>query len=435
MLIPDSLPPKLLCEVPGPGSCELAIRLARVESRHVTCLDPDPPIFWQKARGANVWDVDGNRYLDLTAAFGVAGCGHGHRDVVSALREQAEALIHGLGDVHPTRVRLELLEALASRFPRGSAAPSELPVRVVLGTSGSDAIETALKTALLHSGRAGVVAFEGAYHGLSLGALDTTWRRDFRDPFAARLPGCTVFARFGDLADVQRAASQSTIPIGAILLEPVQGRAGERMPAAGFLSDLRALCDREGWQMIADEIYTGFGRTGRMWACDHERVVPDLLCVGKGLASGMPLSACIGPAKVMDAWPESRGEALHTQTFLGNPLACAAALASLRVLDEEKLISRAAETGALALERLTDSLEGNPHVCEVRGLGLMLGVELDSGEHASAAVKGALQRGVILLRAGDDGRVLSITPPLSIAPQALLSALDLLVEAVKESGH
>ncbi len=417
--------PGVVTPVPGPRSRELASRLGRVESRNVTCLAPTPPIFWERASGANVWDVDGNRFVDLSAAFGVAITGHGHPRVVAALHEQADALVHGMGDVHPSRRKVELLEALARLYPGGQA------VRTVLGSSGSDAVESALKTALLATGRPGVVAFEGAYHGLSFGALDATWRRDFRDPFQARLPQRTVFARFGDLEDVARVAAESSSPIGAVLVEPVQGRGGERVLPAGFLAALRGVCDHEGWLLIADEIYTGFGRTGRTWACDHEEVVPDLLCAGKGLASGMPLSACMGRAELMDeAWPESSGEALHTQTFLGHPLGCAAALASIAVLEEEKLADRAAATGAVALERLAAKLSGAKSVADVRGLGLMLGVELASGEQAHGVVTHCLERGVILLPSGDDGRVVSITPPLGIDADVLLHALDVLIDAI-----
>jgi 4-aminobutyrate aminotransferase-like enzyme len=425
----QTLPPELLGEVPGPRSRELAKRLARVESRNVTCLAPEPPIFWERASGANVWDVDGNRYVDLTAAFGVAATGHAHPEIVSALQHQAGTLIHGMGDVHPTQTKVEVLEMLADRFP---GRPSSGECRAVLGSSGSDAVEIALKTAMLATGRAGVVAFEGCYHGLSFGALDATWRRDFRDPFTARLPGATVFARFDDVGDVERAATSSPVPIGAVLVEPVQGRGGERVPAPGFLSDLRQLCDRKGWLLIADEIYTGFGRTGWMWGCDHDSVVPDLLCAGKGIASGMPLSACIGKSSVMDAWPASVGEALHTQTFLGHPLGCAAAIASMRVLDEQGLVRRASETGAVALERLATALTSASAVADVRGRGLMLGVELEEPAVALEIVRRALERGVILLPSGDGGRVLSITPPLGIEQFALLSALDTVIELVLE---
>jgi 4-aminobutyrate aminotransferase-like enzyme len=419
----QTLPPALLTSLPGPRSHALARRLAACESRNVTALEPGP-IFWERAHGANVWDADGNRFIDLTAGFGVASVGHAHPRVVAAVAEQSERLLHGLGDVHPSSVKVELLEALVRRYPGGVAA------RGVLGSSGSDAVEAALKTVLLATGRAGVVAFEGAYHGLALGALDATWRGDFRDPFAARLPQTTAFARFGDAADALRAARACRAPVGAVLVEPVQGRGGERIPPSGFLAELRALCDAEGWLLVADEVYTGFGRTGRWFACEHEGVIPDLLCVGKGLAAGMPISACLGRLEVMEAWPLSRGEALHTQTFLGHPPGCAAALAVIAAIEEEKLVERAAETGARALRHLRRRLSGVSGIAEVRGLGLLLAVECKDGLRAARACADALRRGVIVLTSGESGRVLSITPPLSIEPEALELALDLLAEAL-----
>jgi 4-aminobutyrate aminotransferase-like enzyme len=417
---PRTLPPALVTPIPGPRSRALAARLARVESRNVTCLTPEAPIFWERAAGSNVWDADGNRFVDLGAGFGVANAGHAHPRVVAALREQGERLLHGMGDVHPSAVKVELLERLAALFPGGGAA------RAVLGSSGSDAVEIALKTALLATGRAGVVAFEGAYHGLTLGALDATHRREFREPFAARLANATVFARFGDFEDVSRLVAASRVPIGAVLVEPIQGRGGERIPPDGFLFALRALCDREGLLLIADEVYTGFGRTGRWFACDHEGVVPDLLCVGKGLASGMPISACIGRKTVMDAWPPSDGEALHTQTFLGHPPGCAAALASIAVLEDEKLVERAAERGAAALAQLRARLAGARGIADVRGRGLLLAIECDTPARSLRACGEALRRGVIVVPSGDDGRVVAITPPLSIEADALRDALDLL---------
>lgn len=413
-----TLPPALVTEVPGPRSRSLAERLRAVESRNVTCLAPEPPVFWERASGANVWDVDGNRYVDLGGAFAVASAGHAHPRIAAAVADQAARLMHGMGDVHPPSRKVELLEALAARFPGGG------PARAVLGSSGSDAVEAALETALLATGRAGAVAFEGGYHGLSLGALDATSRQDFRAPFAARLPGATAFARYGDLADVRRAAREARVPVGAVLVEPVQGRGGVRVPPSGFLAALRRLCDDEGWLLVADEIFTGCGRTGRFFACEREGVVPDLLCVGKGLASGMPISACLGRAEVMDAWPESQGEALHTQTFLGHPPSCAAALASLAVIDDERLVERAEESGAAARELLVRRTAGLAGVEDVRGVGLMLGVECDSPGRAARAVACALRRGILLLPSGEDGRVLSITPPLAIEREALLAALE-----------
>ncbi|HIG01203.1 MAG TPA: aminotransferase class III-fold pyridoxal phosphate-dependent enzyme, partial [Myxococcales bacterium] len=261
--LPPTLLPELKTPVPGSASMALASRLAGVESRNVTHLADPVPIFWQRAKGANVWDADGNRFIDLTGAFGVANIGHGHPEVVGAVARQSEDLMHGMGDVHPATVKVELLEALVARFPGGGEA------RAVLGSSGSDAVETAIKTAQLASGRPGLLAFEGGYHGLALGALDATARSDFRTPFAARLPGATVFARFGDIADAEKCLAQAVAggrPLGAVIVEPVQGRGGERIPPRGFLSSLRSLCDAHGLLLIVDEIYTGFGRTGRWFA-------------------------------------------------------------------------------------------------------------------------------------------------------------------------
>ena len=417
--------PALVTHVPGPRSRALAARLAAVESRNVTCLAPEAPIFWERAQGANVWDVDGNRFVDLSGAFGVANVGHGHPRVVAAVTRQAETLLHGMGDVHPSAVKVELLEALARRFPGGG------PARAVLGSSGSDAVETALETALLATGRAGVVAFEGGYHGLALGALDATHRADFRAPFAARLPGATAFARFGDAPDVDRAARACTQPVGAVIVEPIQARGGERVPPEGFLRALRALCDERGWLLIADEVYTGFGRTGAWFACEHEGVVPDLLCVAKGLASGMPISACVGRAPLMDVWPVSTGEALHTQTFLGHPPSCAAALASLAVMEEEKLCERAAELGARWLDRLRTALADAPSVVEVRGRGLLLGVECAAPAVALGAVSALLELGFIALPSGDDGRVIGLSPPLAIDTAVLDAATGALADTLR----
>ena len=292
----------------------------------------------------------------------------------------------------------------------------------------SDAVETAIKTAMLATGRAGILAFEGAYHGLSFGALDCTWRSDFKLPFEARLPGATRFARYGDLDDVRRVADLPGEAIGAVLVEPVQGRGGERVPPNGFLTGLRALCDERGWLLVADEIYTGLGRTGARFACDHEGVIPDLLCIGKGLASGMPLSACLGLAACFDAWPRSTGEALHTQTFLGHPASCAAALASLDVSERWRLPERASALGATVLEYLRRGLAGAPAVVEVRGLGLMIGIECARPEIAHFATQTLLERGYVLLPSGPGGRVLSLTPPLSIEERALLAACDEIID-------
>ncbi len=416
-----SEPPLLRTEIPGPRSRALAKRLACVESRDITCLDPTPPIFWERALASNVWDTDGNRFIDLTAGFGVANAGHRHPAVVAAIQTQAQELLHAMGDVDPPLKKVELLETICALFPGG------IPAKAILGSSGSDAVESALKTAQLATGRAGIIAFTSAYHGLTLGALDTTWRPFFREPFSAQIRQRTVFTQFGVIEGVEEAAQKCPQPVGAVIVEPIQGRGGERIPPRGFLRALREVCDRNHWLLICDEVYTGFGRTGKWFACEHEAVIPDLLCVGKGLASGIPISACLGRVEIMDAWPISHGEAVHTQTFLGHPVGCAAALASIKALREEGWIENSAVLGAQALAKLQASVGKHACVRDVRGMGLLLGIECDSGETALQVCARALERGVILLASGDQNQVLSITPPLSIEAEILEHALDIVI--------
>ena len=406
----------------GPRSSALAEALRRVESPGITTLQADWPIFWESASGSTVVDVDGREYLDLTAAFGVASVGHCNPRVAQAVAQQASRLMHGMGDVHPPAVKVQLLEALAAVTPAGLDL-------AILGLNGADAVEAALKCVELTTGRAAMIAFEGAYHGLAGGALSVTWRKDFREPFAGRLGGHTSFLEFPTtdsaadrvLAGLRARISGAGPAVGGVIIEPIQGRAGVRVPAPGFMSALRDLCTELDVLLIADEIFTGLGRTGAWFACEHDDVIPDLLCVGKALGGGMPLSACVGGSTSVGRWPVATGEAIHTSTFLGHPVSCAAACASLSELSERELPARAAALEA----RVRSALAGAP-IEDVRGRGLMLGVELDSGERAFGVVKAALSAGLILLPSGEDGRVISITPPLVITDDELDRALEVL---------
>ncbi len=398
--------PLLLTPVPGPLSRGWVDRLALRECPAITArrarraaslgLSDTDPMVWDQALGANVMDVDGNLFVDLTAGFGVATVGHRDPAVVRAGQEQLARLPHAMGDAFPDPTRILLLERLCelTGMDRG-----------ILGSSGSDAVEAAVKTARMATGRDGVLAFEGSYHGLSYGALAATSYKSeaFRAPFAGQLGAHVRHAPYGGpIPDLSG--------LGAVLVEPIQGRGGMRPPPDGWLSELRHACTVEGVVLIVDEIYTGFGRTGPLFASTE--VQPDLMCVGKGMAGGFPISACLGTALVMDAWGASRGEALHTQTFLGNPVGCAMALACIaRVLE---LMPRADALGLR--ERLQ---EHGP----VRGRGLMLGLEHPDALGLSRELLG---RGFIALPAGEGGEVLAITPPLCISTEqvdALLQAL------------
>ena len=422
--------------VPGPESRDLAARLARVESRNITLISHDFPIFWSEARGAAVRDADGNVYVDLTAGFGVAQAGHAPPAVTAAIAAQAARLAHGLGDVHPPDSKVALLERLAA------LAPGNLGV-TILGSAGAEAVEAALKTALLRTGRAGVLAFEGGYHGLTCGALALTHRPDFRAPFDDVLFQGVGHAPFPDehdpasldraLAAVDRllaAAEGSAYPIGAIVVEPILGRGGLIVPPPSFLEALRERCDGERRLLILDEVYTGIGRTGRWFACEHDGVVPDVLVIGKALTGSVPLSAAIGTPDAMSAWPASEGEALHTSTFLGNPIACAAALAQLDTIEDQGLVARAALLGERIRERTTTWLE-LPAVHDVRGRGLLQGVALERGEDAVQVMHAAMRRGVLLLPEGPYGNVLALTPPAVITEAQLDAALDVVQDLLE----
>jgi 4-aminobutyrate aminotransferase-like enzyme len=450
--------PELATPVPGPRSRELAAQLREHESRNITYVSPGFPVFWERAHGANIWDVDGNRFLDLTSGFGVASLGHAPWKLVEGLREQAGLLYHAMGDVHPSAEKASLCRRLSEvTFEAWNLGPG----KTILTNSGSEAVEAALKTAGLATQRRGVLAFTGGYHGLGYGALTVTGRSLFRDPFAAQLADFATFLPFPNCQHCPFGATgrepSDCLPdcmntfmrqaeillaggtIGAILVEPVQGRGGEIAPPGWFLPLLRSLANQFGAVLIFDEIYTGFHRTGPRFACDRWNVQPDLICLGKALTGGFPLAACVGGAKLMDAaWPESTGEALHTSTFLGNPLGCRMALESLRLFDAEPWGKRVEALGQHLHEGLLKLLGTSKRWGWTRGLGLMRGLEVldDNGApdaaRAGKLVEAMLARGVILLSGGTEQNVLSFTPPFVIKEAEMDFALEQFGEAEAE---
>jgi 4-aminobutyrate aminotransferase-like enzyme len=418
--------PHIRTPIPGPRSRELAARLSRLESPDATFYSPDFPIFWDQARDCCVIDADGNRYLDMNAGFGAAIIGHSHPALVSAIQEQSARLIHGMGDVHPSEIKLQLAESLLAKMPTG------YEWKVIFGNSGSEAIEAAMKTAALATGKSGLIVFEGGYHGLSIGALAATQWPKFHAGFealiahrAAILPYPRDESATESVLNSARAVlenkTQSPAPIGAVLVEPVLGRGGVVVPPPNFLRGLRQLCDEFKILLIADEIFTGVARTGAWLASAHDGVVPDLIAVGKALGGGMPISACVGRSAIIDRWGVSRGEARHTSTYLGHPLSCAAALAVLRVLENENFLALAPAKASRLLSALAGELKPNPAVASIRGRGLMAGIELiepatgkPNAPLAWSIVVESLKRGLILLVSGMDGNVISLTPPLTI---------------------
>jgi 4-aminobutyrate aminotransferase-like enzyme len=420
---------RIVTKVPGPRSLELASALSARESRNVTYFSQDFPVFWESARDAIVTDVDGNRYIDCTAAFGVANAGHANPRVTQAAAQQAQRLVHGMGDVHPSEIRVRLIERLAEILPRELA-------RVFLATTGSEAVEAALKTAILATGRSRFAAFHGGYHGLSFGALAVGGIDRFRRPFASVVgePLLLEFPRDGGISlelAAQRThdALENAGDVAAVIIEPIQGRAGCIRPVAGYLTALRRICDELGILLLIDEIYTGFGRTGYWFAIERERVIPDVLCIGKAFGSGFPISAAVGRAPVMDVWPRSTGEALHTSTYLGNPIGCAAALATIGEMRRLDLPQRAARLGGLLATRL-DRLRAQARIAEVRGCGLFWALQLRGAAVAAATVRDALARGAIFLQSGVTGDAITIAPPLTIGEKQLMRAVDILEQSL-----
>jgi 4-aminobutyrate aminotransferase/(S)-3-amino-2-methylpropionate transaminase len=426
----------------------MSARLAAVESRNVTYRTDGWPVFWEEACGANVRDADGNVYIDVTGAFGVALLGHGPPAVRRAIEEQTGRLIHGMGDVHPPVAKLLLLERLAALAPWKDA-------RVVLATTGSEAMEAALKTAQLASGRPGILAFEGGYHGLTLGSLAATRRAHFRAPFSERVYAGVAFAPFPDplrdaapdgagalrrVADLLDEGAPNGDAIGTIVIEPVQARGGARVPPPGFMAALSDLARERDVLIVADEIMTGMGRCGAPFASALVGLNPDLICVGKALGGGLPISACLAPRRVMDAWPPSEGEAIHTSTFLGHPLACATAMAVLDALEDDDAYSTVERIGVALVGGLRARLAGISRVAEVRRLGLLVGVELVAPDGRSPATglaarvaERALGEGVLVLPAGDAGHVVELTPPLTLTTEQVRHVVDVLSQVIQDA--
>lgn len=428
--------PRIRVEPPGPESRALCRRLAAAEAPGInTVAGGEPTLVWQEARGANVLDADGNLYLDLTSGFGAAAVGHRHPRVTAAVRRQAGVLLHGLGDVHAHPLRPALAERLAARVPVARAPDDEAePAAVHFAVSGAEAVEIAVETALLATGRPEAVAFDPAYHGLTLGALALTSRPAFRKPFAAWLPPTVHRLPFGCApADLARLLDAHP-SIACCVFEPIAGREGILVPPPGWLPAVIAACRDRGVLTIADEVFTGCGRTGRWFAVEHELTAdpdlrPDLLVCGKALGGGLPIAAVIARRSLMAAW-ETPGEALHTATFVANPLACAAALAVLDLLESRDLPARAACLGDSLARRLTTWPTRFPAVQTVRGRGLMWGLVLPDQATATRLVHKARRRGVLLLAGGPEGRVAQLIPPLTITRRQLDHALDLLEETL-----
>ncbi len=444
--------PKLICTLPGPKAKAAIEADDRLISPSYT---RSYPLVAKRGRGCRIEDVDGNEFLDFAAGIAVASTGHCHPEVVAAIQKQAAELIHISGTDFYNEPLTELAEKLSA------IAPMPGPHKFFYGNSGAEAIECALKLARYHTGRQHIIAFLGAFHGRTMGALSLTASKpQQKRRFAPMLPGVThvrypyayrdcnggaqeeeAYA-LGCARFIEEKLFKTILPpeeVAAIFVEPIQGEGGYVVAPDNFMRELRGICDRHGILLVVDEVQSGAGRTGKWWAVEHTGVVPDMVCMAKGIASGMPLGVCMSRAEIMDWAPGS-----HASTFGGNPVSIAAAIATLDILSREGM-ANAGRVGALMLQRLDGWKKTHPLVGDVRGRGLMIGIELvkdKATREPAAALRNrvetlAFERGLMVLGCGESS--IRLCPPLIVSEQEATVALDILEEAItlaeKEEQH
>ena len=377
-----------------------------IEERFGAAIFQKFPLTIVKGKGAKVWDQSGGEYVDFMAGIGVAIVGHCNPDVVEAVKSQAEKLITCHGSFY-NDARSGFLERLASVAPKGLD-------KAVLTNSGTETVEAALKLARRYTGRKKFVSMKGAFHGKTMGALSATWNKKYREPFAPLVDG-VEFAEFGNAASVAPLVTNET---AAVIAEPIQGETGVIIPPPDFLKEVREICDRAGALLILDEIQSGLGRTGRMWASEHWGVVPDIMATSKGLGGGVPLGAALTTPEIASRL--QRGE--HTGTFAGNPLACAAGSAALDFIRKNNLPAVAETKGKRLKERLVEIASGHKVAREARGLGMMLALETRIDIHQ--LLLDAIGRGVIFAYSGKE--TFRLLPPLVIDDSQIAKGMEVL---------
>ena len=444
--------PQLRTALPGPN----ARRILEGDKKYISpSYTRSYPLVAKRGRGVVVEDVDGNEFLDFSAGIAVTSTGHCHPEVVAAIQKQAAELIHMSG----TDFYYEQMVTLGERLSQ--VAPMKGPHKIYYGNSGAEAIEAALKLARYHTKRQNIIAFYGAFHGRTMGAVSLTASKpQQRRRFAPLVPGVT-HVRYPDLYRgcvggspqeaeafalgcarfIEEKLFKTTLPpeeVAAIFVEPIQGEGGYVVAPTIFLQELRRICDRHGILLVADEVQSGAGRTGKWWAIEHSGVEPDIVCMAKGIASGMPLGVMMAKAELMDWVPGS-----HASTFGGNPVCIAAALATMDILEREA-IKNAEVVGRHMMERMSEWPRRHGLVGDVRGRGLMIGVEIvtdqkaktQGGEERDRIVEMAFERGVLFLGCGPN--TIRVCPPLVVSKEQADIAMDVLeqcIEAVAASHH
>ena len=409
--------PRLVTEIPGPQA------RARIERDHKV-TSPSLPRAYElvpkRGAGSVIEDVDGNLFLDVNAGIAVTSTGHAHPAVVAAIQRQAEQLLHYSASDFYLPIYSDVCEELDRIAPFAEGA------RSFLTNSGTEAVEGAIKLARYATGRQNIIAMIGSFHGRSLGSVSlTASKAKYRTGFGPLLPG-VYHTVFGDEQHLDILFRRLVAPseVAAIVVEPILGEGGYVLPPPGWFRYLRELCDRHGIVLVADEVQSGMGRTGKMWAIEHEGVEPDIVLAGKGIASGMPLGAIVARERLM-TWDVGA----HGSTYGGNPVACAAALATLELI-EGGLLDNARDVGELLLKGLRDIQARRPEIVDVRGRGLMIGIEFEQAETMHAVEQAAFRRGLLVLGAGD--AVIRMSPPLVFRPDQAETALQVFDDAVAD---
>ena len=370
------------------------------------------PVTIEKGVGSHVWDIDGKEYIDCMGGYGVALVGHQNQRVNKAIKEQLVKIITVHSSLY-NKTREEFLKTLIGLAPKGLT-------QVHLNNSGAEAIEAAIKFARKFTGKKGMVAMKGSYHGKSFGALSLTFGPKYRKPFEPLVEKVS-FASFGDIESLRSVIDDDT---AFVILEPIQGESGIIVAPEGFLQEVRKLCDEKGILLIFDEIQAGLGRTGRLWACDHWNTAPDILCLAKGIAGGVPMGATLVRADILSSM--NKGE--HSSTFGGNPISCAAGIAALKALTEDGLIENSEKMGKIFREGLEKLKEKHTMIREIRGKGLMIGIEMKF--EIKDILMGLIKEGILMLYSGRN--ILRILPPLVISEDDITKVLHALDSILTE---
>ena len=364
------------------------------------------PVTVERGLGTRVWDINNKEYIDCMGGYGVALVGHRNPRVVNAIKAQLDKIITVHSSLY-NKTREEFLENLIH------LAPKKLS-QVHLGNSGTEAVEAAIKFARKFTGKSGMIAMNGSYHGKSMGALSITFNPKYRKAFMPLVEKVT-FSPFGDIETLRTKIDKDT---SFVIMEPIQGEGGIHPAPAGFLQEVRKLCDENGILLIFDEIQAGLGRTGKMWACDHWNTAPDIMCLAKGIAGGVPMSATLVRPDILSAM--SKGE--HSSTFGGNPLSCAAGTATLKALTEDGLVDNAAKVGKIFRDGLEKLKDKHSIIREIRGMGLMIGIEMKF--EVKDILMDGIAEGVLLLYSGRN--IIRLLPPLVLSEQDITKVLEVL---------